>query len=373
VDDFVDRLVDGGRRAVASGGDEPTIFVILDGENAWEHFEGGGRPFLRALYRRLERHPELQTITMSAACAAPRRELAGIFPGSWIDGNFYIWIGHPDDQRAWSQLAEARDALDTPATANQNAIARAHEEILIAEGSDWCWWYGDDHSSDQDAEFDELFRRHLRNAYRLLDRPVPDELFQSNISTGAAAAAYTHPNRLLAPVIDGEETSYFEWLGAGECDVRDAAGAMHEVSRQPAVLRQLRFGFGDDTLYVRLDAGSRPAEFLGAGGTIGLVFVQPGERRIVVGGGNGRPTARLEVRSRNEAAWVAVPFDGRVAVGDLIELAIPLSSLRGAGAQVSFVVVLRNANGVEVERHPIGRPIALTVPDASFAARHWSA
>jgi hypothetical protein len=30
--------------------------------------------------------------------------LPSIFPGSWIDANFYIWIGHADDQRAWSQL-----------------------------------------------------------------------------------------------------------------------------------------------------------------------------------------------------------------------------------------------------------------------------
>ena len=43
---------------------------------------------------------------------APRRELTGIFPGSWIDANFYIWIGHADDQRAWSQLADAREALE---------------------------------------------------------------------------------------------------------------------------------------------------------------------------------------------------------------------------------------------------------------------
>ena len=58
-------------------------------------------------------HPELRTVTMGEACARPTAELAGIFPGSWIDANFYIWIGHADDQRAWSQLADARQALDT--------------------------------------------------------------------------------------------------------------------------------------------------------------------------------------------------------------------------------------------------------------------
>ena len=85
----------GGGTPAAPAGERPLIPIILDGENAWEHFEGGGRPFLRALYRRLSGHPELRTVTMAEACADGRRtSLPAIFPGSWIDANFYIWIGH---------------------------------------------------------------------------------------------------------------------------------------------------------------------------------------------------------------------------------------------------------------------------------------
>src|SRR4029079_14257082 len=124
---------------------------------------------------------------------------SGIFPGSWIDANFYIWIGHADDQKGWSQLADARAALDV-ATASRAvdaaALAEAREEILIAEGSDWFWWYGDDHSSAHDREFDDLFRLPLRNAYRRLQLAVPEELFVSNISTPAAAAATREPATL---------------------------------------------------------------------------------------------------------------------------------------------------------------------------------
>ena len=170
ADDFVARLVEAGRRyAERTGGEEALIPIILDGENAWEHFAGGGRPFLRALYRRLSGHAELRTVTMAEACVEAKRELTGIFPGSWIDANFYIWIGHADDQKGWSQLADARAALDVAAagqSVDPAALAEAREEILIAEGSDWFWWYGDDHSSAHDLVFDDLFRRHLRNAYR---------------------------------------------------------------------------------------------------------------------------------------------------------------------------------------------------------------
>src|SRR5690349_9727127 len=129
ADDFVDRLVEAGRRFTSrGGGEEPLVPIILDGENAWEHFEGGGRPFLRALYGRLASHAELRTVTMSEGCAGATRELHGIFPGSWIDGNFYIWIGHADDQRAWSQLADARSALDAAGPDAPNPD-RAREEL----------------------------------------------------------------------------------------------------------------------------------------------------------------------------------------------------------------------------------------------------
>src|SRR5439155_14021841 len=132
--------------------------------------------------------------------------LAGIFPGSWIDSNFYIWIGHEDDRRAWSQLAEARDVVDHATDVAPAARERAMEEVLIAEGSDWFWWYGDDHSSEHDLEFDDLFRRHLRNVYRLLDKTVPDELFVSNISIGTPVAPEINPTALFTPTLDGEET-----------------------------------------------------------------------------------------------------------------------------------------------------------------------
>ena len=39
-----------------------------------------------------------------------------------------------------------------------NAPALAWEELYIAEGSDWNWWYGNEHSSANDEDFDALFR-----------------------------------------------------------------------------------------------------------------------------------------------------------------------------------------------------------------------
>ena len=191
ADDFLWRVREGGRRfAETTGGEEATIVVILDGENAWEHYAGGGRPFLRALYSRLQAATDIQTVTMAEAAAYHPKPLPNLFPGSWIHADFYIWAGHRDDQRAWSQLSDLRAAFEQrapfiPAAARD----QAYEEILIAEGSDWFWWYGDDHSSDQDAEFDDLFRRHVRNAYAALGLDAPAELYESNITTTPAVDA----------------------------------------------------------------------------------------------------------------------------------------------------------------------------------------
>ncbi len=372
ADDFVARLAESGRRAEGAGLADPVIFVILDGENAWEHFEANGRPFLRALYGRLSDHPTLRTVSMREACEAPRRSLQGVFPGSWIDANFYIWIGHEDDQRAWSQLAEARDALASPGDADAASVARAREEILIAEGSDWFWWYGDDHSSDHDMEFDDLFRRHLRNVYRLLDKPVPEELFASNISAGTPTSAGVEPTGLLAPTIDGEESSYFEWLGAGRIEVRDVAGAMHQAERQASLLTQMCFGFDADHLYARLDATHPLADLLTEGRSVWFTFLVPQGHRVRVHRASGGLTAAIEVKTAT--GWTGRPSVARLAAASILELALPLADLADARPdRLSFFVSMHGPDGSEIERHPAGRPVELTVPDATFEATNWSA
>jgi alpha-amylase/alpha-mannosidase (GH57 family) len=365
ADDFVGRLAEAGRRyRERTGGGVALIPIILDGENAWEHFEGGGRPFLRALYGRLARHPELRTVTLGEACAGATEELTGIFPGSWIDANFYIWIGHADDQRAWSQLAEACAALEEPAV-DAGALAQAREEVLIAEGSDWFWWYGDDHSSAHDLEFDDLFRRHLRNAYRLLQKPVPEELYVSNISTGVAAPLQTAPTAYLRPVLDGEETSYFEWLGAGTLEVVQTAGAMHQIDRPHFLLRQVHFGFDREQLFIRIDATRRVTELLAEGHVLSLKFMQP---------------TGLHLSVRLSAGQLTTAWDGpgpgrpRVAAGTVLELALPLAELSRQGTEtIAFFVALTDVAGVEIERHPPFRPIETVMPDAQFEARNWTA
>jgi alpha-amylase/alpha-mannosidase (GH57 family) len=382
ADDFVGRLLEAGRRYEAKkGGGEAVVPIILDGENAWEHFEGGGRPFLRALYRRLSAHSELQTVTMADACAGGSQALSDIFPGSWIDANFYIWIGHRDDQQAWGQLADARDALDIVARspcagdAGPTALdqARAREEVLIAEGSDWFWWYGDDHSSDHDLEFDDLFRRHLRNVYRLLQKPVPEELFVTNISTVAAAPQEAPPSAWLAPTIDGEETSYFEWLAAGTIESRRPQGAMHQTSSVPPVLTRVQFGFGPRDLFVRLDGSRRMADLLAEGSVCSVTVLRPEARQFEVRRNGDAIVGVLSNQPVGGSGWTERGAHGaRVAAGTILELALPLADLGAQACQAIafFVSASRPAGGV-VERHPANRPIEVVVPGGGLSGETW--
>jgi alpha-amylase/alpha-mannosidase (GH57 family) len=374
ADDFIRKLLEAGDRYRArTGGGEATIFVILDGENAWEHYEGQGRPFLRALYGRLQSHPELKTVTMREACAGAVEPLASIFPGSWINGDFYIWIGHPDDHRAWSQLVDAQRALDATSTSgvSESSRARAREELLIAEGSDWFWWYGDDHSSDHDLEFDELFRRHVRNVYRALEAPIPEELYVTNVTTQPSSADISRPTGFIRPTLDGEITSYFEWIGAGSVEDTTGAGTMHQVSARRDGVTLVAFGFDQEHLFLRVE-GTRPMRELLAG-TFGLTlrFLKPAGVQVLLRR-DGTLADLLMVKRTVKGDWDVVTCAGLSgAIGRVAEIGIPFRCLNAKPQDpIAFFVTLAEGT-TEREQHPRNQPIELEVPDERFGVRNW--
>ena len=154
------------------------VLIALDGENPWDYYANSGRDFLRRLFEGIQKEPALKAVTLSEALKRmPSEKLDWVAPGSWANGNFSIWIGHPEDHEAWRWISRAREAL----MARKGQVAQeqwdlAYEELLVAEGSDWMWWFGNDFSSDSDAIFDSLFRQHIGNIFQLIGLPQPEGL-----------------------------------------------------------------------------------------------------------------------------------------------------------------------------------------------------
>jgi alpha-amylase/alpha-mannosidase (GH57 family) len=256
--DFLSRIRENCRGILSSGRDA-FVPIILDGENAWESYDQNGRPFLRELYRGITADPVIHALTVSEALKRVEPQpLDRIFPGSWIGANFDVWIGAEEDNRAWEYLLRARQTFDRAAAAVSEANRQlAYEELLISEGSDWCWWYGPEHQSDFRAEFDELYRAHLANVYRALQLTPPEELSRPILKV-AVAEVHTPPTGPVRPQIDGVVTSYFEWLGAGIYRVDTRSGAMHG---KKFLIQELSYGSDGQNLYVRIDfeANAAPA------------------------------------------------------------------------------------------------------------------
>ncbi|RKX22974.1 MAG: glycoside hydrolase [Candidatus Zixiibacteriota bacterium] len=253
VDDFILSLKELGR-FLKDNLDNMVIPIILDGENAWEYYKNDGTDFLNYFYQTLSGDNEIEMITFSEAAEQIKPTmLSDLYAGSWINHNFKIWIGHQEDNTAWDLLYNTRKMLtdfqERKPETDSTLLEQAWRQIYIAEGSDWCWWLGDDHVSEYNFEFDLLFRKHLGFIYNLLNQKLPSRLEQP-IHKDKADMMMISPEALVTPVLDGRITDYYEWSGAGYLICSRLNQAMHKSNQ---VLYQLFFAFDYDRFYIRLD------------------------------------------------------------------------------------------------------------------------
>ena len=339
--DLLERLRRCGRAARAWVPD-PVISVILDGENAWEYYPRNGRQFFHALYTGLSSDPELLAVTFSEAMELPPRgRLAHVVPGSWINSNFDIWIGAEEDNRSWNLLSDARDffgrAEQEPAPSmSRDSLELAREELLIAEGSDWNWWYGPEHHSANDRDFDELYRAHLANVYRALGASPPEALAVPIGLVAERVFSMPHGNP-IHPRLDGLVSSYFEWMGAGIYSPDQRTSAMHG---KRFYLREMYYGLDAQNFYLRLDFTPEGLRAI-AGAEVRVNFSAEGI--------SSRVTARLEA----PGAARMDPSDAEGWFNRVLELRASLDGLglRDAG-RFRFQVVLWQG-GLPIDLLPV--------------------
>ncbi len=244
AEDFVKRL----REIYDEFSFSPVVPVILDGENAWEFYENNGYDFFENLYALLENQEWIECLTFSEMLEKniDIHTISRITAGSWIGGNFYTWIGHPEKNKGWELLGKTKEDFDkSPEDKKKEAL----EYLLTAEGSDWFWWYGDDHYTPYADKFDMLFRENLQKVYQILQINPPKELFIP-IKKKFPSPYIKKPNYYVFPIIDGETTHYFEWLNAGIVNLLFDASAMDTSGVH---LKKLYYGYDEESLYLKID------------------------------------------------------------------------------------------------------------------------
>ena len=365
--------------AMQIAGDHAIIPIILDGENPWEHYHDGGERFLSSLYRAFGGkglqagegiRVGMSTVNAALDALPPAQQLHHLHSGSWINQDFKIWIGHSEDNRGWDLLQHTRTRLSevTPNLPPQQAAA-AWEELYAAEGSDWFWWYGDDFDTDYKQEFDRLFRTHLRNVWTRAGLTPPEVLNRSLIDQRSLPQSdLVHlPVRLLAPDIDGLQTTFFEWRGAGAINPNPPLGAMWKAEE---IFTAIMFGSDRDTLYLRLDPDERAA-------------AREAELAVEIHLGSGErlykvlfpldPTRSSEVAFSCTTAAEAhmARFSGTIRRDAIIELAIPYKDIRiEVGQELRLAIVVLDHH-LEVARYPHQNPVTITRPDDDFEAGMW--
>ena len=369
---------------------EYVIPVILDGENAWEYFHDSGVAFLNILLNKLESlRPNIEFITLSDALEEMRdlRELPSIPTGSWIDGTFHIWIGHPEDHAAWEMLSRARTLLETKSRPYSREgmeeppdLQRAREYLMVAEGSDWCWWYGDDHYTPHAPEFDRLFRHNIKASYQAMGIIPPDYIDIPIIKSNRIVQEKNEipaPSSYIQPRVDGVVTSYFEWNSARKVVPAPAFGTMHRAGH--IILSCFYYGFSVDEIFFRFDLDKIAVENVAE---VELEILFPGKSLkfsstldpINAGfthsftniADSGPETPPATETSRDPGAV-------RAAFVKVLELAIPFDALDcRQDERLDFFVTIQIAESFG-ERWPIYGTFSAELPGADFAERMWHA
>ena len=247
AEDLYDKIKLIQNKILTSPDDEHLIVIALDGENCWDNYINDGQDFLEHLYSLIEDDNTLETVLISDYLEKDKskKELTEFQAGSWADNNFKLWIGDPVKDLAWSYVSTVREDITKYGKHNNIDVSKSLNEIYIAEGSDWFWWYGEPNNSEEDYIFDYLFREHLKNAYTLQNITYPDFLDKPLIS--AYGTSTRHPHGIINPSISGSSEADFEWLNAGCIALPDGP-----VYQEGKAFDKICYGYSNNNVYFRI-------------------------------------------------------------------------------------------------------------------------
>ena len=354
------------------------LSIILDGENAWEYYPDNGYDFLKRLYTEIAASREFAPATFSEIVSKvpARQTLHHVHPGSWINADYGVWIGHPEENRAWDLIEMARETAVrnapnlSPLLAGEpadegmdNTLGEVCRSIHAAEGSDWFWWYGDDHFSPYSDRFDLLFRGHLMNVYRLLKLDIPPELF-TPIKKESPSGLVREPADLVSPIIDGLVTNYFEWLAAGLYDLTRQFSAMHAAD---SLIQSFFYGFDRNAFFFRIDGEKGLDKILFPGDTLNLHLICG--REYMLSMGTGREEDVLMVKE--DDAWKKSRHACSWKISRICEVRVPLEALSPEPGGELFAYVSLFRGDLELGRWPGGSAMPLKYEGPELGMETW--
>lgn len=248
--DLYDRIKVIQNKLQSSPDNNHLLTIAMDGENCWENYIEDGFSFLKEIYSMIEEDTTLETVLISDYLAKEKHhnELKKIYAGSWINRNFQLWVGEPVKNLAWTYLRQVKQDLNKYIESNpgNKNIELAYRELMITQGSDWFWWYGEPNDSGQDHIFDYLFREHLKNVYRYLGMKPPTYLDFPLVSIFTKPTRY--PKNTISPRIDGVDSANDEeWLNAGCISIPDGP-----ILQENKLFDKVCYGSDENNFYLRL-------------------------------------------------------------------------------------------------------------------------
>lgn len=366
IEDFISTVLAIGKN---SKNPNPLVSVILDGENAWEFFKDNGYEFLSSLSRRLDTEKNIETVTFTEYLDSfhdSLPKLKSIYPGSWIYANFGTWIGHPEKNRAWELISKTKSFFDAHLSEDnltEEIINQIKEEFYIAEGSDWFWWYGDDHHTEFAIEFDSTFRTHLINVYSLLGVEPPGELQVPIIQPVNKGKVLVTPSSFIEPKLDGLSSTYFEWLGSVIFDPHKQQGAIH---RSDFKISKIRYGFNTEMLFIRIESNTALVKNLLEHYKIKIDFLPPVNRKVII-------DSKENVKFLSDLDFNIVTNEKlQFGIEHTLEMGFRWDLLgEKSGDLIQFKISLLDKKDLLIEQHPFNIAFEITIPDSNFEGRDW--
>ena len=409
------------------------VTIILDGENAWEYYKNNGYDFFNYLYQGLSDNAEtINTFTVNeyikkaeevlkstGDAAVPYEEgktgvkikqfldikwnpepdpefdfsriynIPTIYPGSWINHNFRIWIGDREDNKAWDLLSKTRDYLIQKTKLfdkdkDKEDLKAAWEQIFIAEGSDYNWWYGEDRTSGIDEQYDNLYRTHLINVYKILKDNPPDDYYIPIIEKKRTAKPNLDIVSFIYPEIDGIAGNYFEWLGSAVYFPSILSGKT--MAHTDRFIRKMQYGFNASEFFIRFDFLDNKGIDELSDKVIELKFVDSANVE------SANIKVKLEFNANNNLNILlnsptinngdnASPDNNNNGISlikavykNILEISMPIFVLGVLpNNPLDFYAVLTYKENplVEIERFPVNGYFETVIPDKNFEIANW--